>query len=39
MSSFIVKMYRVGYYTKENMNLFLKVGYLTKEDYDSVISQ
>ena len=39
MNKWVIKYYKMGFYTKEDLDLFLRVGYLTQEEYDSLIAQ
>lgn len=37
MNIFIINLYKENFYTKEDMELFLKVGYISQEEYNTVV--
>lgn len=39
MNRWVVKYFKMGIYTKEDLNLFLSVGYLTQEEYNELTTE
>lgn len=39
MNKWVIKYYKMGLYNKDDLNLFLGVGWLTQEEYNQLISQ
>ena len=39
MNRWVIKYYKMGLYTKEDLNLFLSVGYLTQDEYNELTTQ